>query len=67
MKEKDGFGSLQGIKMFLVTPTPKDLPERRNVNYTLRKILKKLLLIQKQNRGKYVSKYSVYYDWNVIF
>ena len=48
VKEKGGIGSLQGIKMFLVTPTSKVLPERSNVNYTLRKIFKNCCLFKKR-------------------
>ena len=63
VKENDGIGTVQSIQMLPVTPTSKVLPETNNVNYTLRgKILKKRPLLSKLNRGKYMSKYAVYYD-----
>ena len=66
VKENDGIGAVQSIKMLPVRPTSKVLPETNNAKlHVARKDLKKRPLFYKQNRGKYMSKYVVYYDWNV--
>ena len=52
VKENDGTGTVQSIKMLPVTPTSKVLSETNNVNYTLRgKILKNGLFFKNRIEG----------------
>ena len=52
VKENDGIGAVQSIKMLPVTPTSKVLPETNNVNYTLRgEILKNGLFFRNRVEG----------------
>ena len=65
VKENDGIGTVQSIKMLPVTPTSKVLLETNNVNCTLRKITENCRLFQ--NRiGENMSKYPFYYVYAAI-
>ena len=65
IKEKDGIGPVQSIKMLPVTPTSKVLPKTNNVNYTLRNITQTCRLFQNRIEDN-MSKYALYYVYAAI-
>lgn len=65
VKEKDGIGPVQSIKMLPLTPTSKVLPETNSVNYTLRNITKNCRLFQNRIEDN-MSKYALYYVYAAI-